>query len=175
VSLFHQNCSSFFTFTSVGLGARDHILKQTEFKGFRQGSVLLIFLFLLHQLTILYLQFIRPHQLTYQSRLSRERPKFTRPLVGPSRVIACKTDPFHLLNLDPVRECMNHQLLTTFVTKMGRILNRRETGLTMKNQRRLGKAIRRAKMMGIIPVLSSAWTRPSSTSHTLSKRQQNSH
>lgn len=37
---------------------------------------------------------------------------------------------------------------------MGKIKSRAETGLTWKNQRRLGKAIRRAKMMGVIPVLS---------------------
>lgn len=44
--------------------------------------------------------------------------------------------------------------MSRFVTTMGKIKGRNETNLTWKNQRRLGKAIRRAKMMGIIPVLS---------------------
>lgn len=37
---------------------------------------------------------------------------------------------------------------------MGKIYGRPVTGLTLKSQRKLGKAIRRAKMMGIIPNLS---------------------
>lgn len=37
---------------------------------------------------------------------------------------------------------------------MGKIKPRSQTKLTWRSQRRLGKAIRRAKMMGIIPVLS---------------------
>lgn len=49
---------------------------------------------------------------------------------------------------------MNSTLLSHFVTDMGKIRKRADTQLTWKNQRRLGKAIRRAKMMGIIPVLS---------------------
>ena len=44
--------------------------------------------------------------------------------------------------------------MSEFVTRMGRIKKRNETRLTWKNQRKLGKAVRRAKMMGIIPVLS---------------------
>ena len=44
--------------------------------------------------------------------------------------------------------------MSYFVTHMGKIKRRSETQLTWKNQRRIGKAIRRAKMMGIIPVLS---------------------
>lgn len=44
--------------------------------------------------------------------------------------------------------------MSRFVTSMGKIKSRSETQLTWKNQRRIGKAIRRAKMMGIIPVLS---------------------
>jgi len=38
------------------------------------------------------------------------------------------------------------------VADMGRVLSRAETQLTWRSQRRLSKAIRRAKMMGIIPL-----------------------
>lgn len=37
---------------------------------------------------------------------------------------------------------------------MGKVQSRAQTFLTAKNQRLLGKTIRRAKMMGIIPHLS---------------------
>lgn len=37
---------------------------------------------------------------------------------------------------------------------MGKILPRNVTGLTRKSQRYVGKAIRRARAMGILPVLS---------------------
>ena len=37
---------------------------------------------------------------------------------------------------------------------MGRIQPRNVTGLTRKSQRQVGKAIRRARAMGILPVLS---------------------
>ena len=42
--------------------------------------------------------------------------------------------------------------MSEFVTRMGRIKKRNETRLTWKNQRKLGKAIRGAKMRGIIPL-----------------------
>jgi small subunit ribosomal protein S18 len=60
------------------------------------------------------------------------------------------------LGVDPLQEASNDVLMSSFVTEMGKIKHRAETGLTTKSQRRLGKAIRRAKMMGVIPVLSSA-------------------
>jgi hypothetical protein len=41
-----------------------------------------------------------------------------------------------------------------FVTEMGKIKGRADTKLTRKSQRRLGQAIRRAKMMGLTPMLS---------------------
>ena len=49
---------------------------------------------------------------------------------------------------------LNPYVLNNYVSDMGKIFGRNITNLTMKNQRRLGKAIRRAKMMGVIPVLS---------------------
>lgn len=61
---------------------------------------------------------------------------------------------FHQLQIDPLHEAMNSRLLSYFVTEMGKIKPRSATKLTWRSQRRLGKAIRRAKMMGVIPVLS---------------------
>jgi small subunit ribosomal protein S18 len=64
-------------------------------------------------------------------------------------------DVFHQLGLNPLLECQNPALLGGFMSEMGKIYGREVTGLTVKNQRRLGKAIRRARMMGVIPILST--------------------
>ncbi|RKP22398.1 ribosomal protein S18, partial [Syncephalis pseudoplumigaleata] len=64
---------------------------------------------------------------------------------------ARRQDPFNLLGLDPLHEFKNVPLLSRFVTEMGRIRPRSETGLSTKNQRRLSKAIKRARAMGLMP------------------------
>jgi len=42
-------------------------------------------------------------------------------------------------------------VLSEFITPMGRIMHRKETGLRPVNQRRIAKAVRRAVGMGIMP------------------------
>ncbi|KAG1755540.1 hypothetical protein EDB19DRAFT_413206 [Suillus lakei] len=74
--------------------------------------------------------FIRPHYFSHDHRFKGPPPFPKRPLIGPGKKQAKQQDSF--------------------------LPHRAETGLTTKSQRRLGKAIRRAKMMGVIPVLSSA-------------------
>ncbi|KAI8079574.1 ribosomal protein S18 [Gilbertella persicaria] len=59
-------------------------------------------------------------------------------------------DPFEVLGLDPLHEYKNFRLLTHFVSDMGKILPREQTGLSAKNQRKLAKAIKRARAMGFI-------------------------
>ncbi|KAG8804316.1 hypothetical protein FRC17_005997 [Serendipita sp. 399] len=84
---------------------------------------------------------------------NRTRPT-SRPFVepaGPPRAIAIREDVFHQLDLNPLDEVLNCGLITSFTTPMGRIKKRNETRLTWKNQRRIGKAIRRAQAMGLIP------------------------
>jgi len=72
--------------------------------------------------------------------------------LGPPNRVAKVQDIFHLMEIDPVDECMNTTLLADYVTSMGRIQKRAETKLTTRSQRRLSKAIKRAKMMGILPI-----------------------
>ncbi|CCV00653.1 unnamed protein product [Malassezia sympodialis ATCC 42132] len=82
------------------------------------------------------------------------------PLLGPSKREAMKTDPFHILAINPSKPSLaddsykNGAILSNFVSEMGKILPRNVTGLTRKSQRYVGKAIRRARAMGILPVLS---------------------
>ena len=45
----------------------------------------------------------------------------------------------------------NIEVLARFVNLHGRILNRRKTSLSAKNQRELANAIKRARVMGLMP------------------------
>lgn len=77
-------------------------------------------------------------------------------VVAPGPEAAIPQDSFHQLNLDPRDFTTNPTVLSYFVTEMGKIKPRTQTRLTSKSQRLLGRTIRRAKMMGIIPTLSKA-------------------
>lgn len=45
----------------------------------------------------------------------------------------------------------DHELLRKFMTERGKILPRRTTGATATQQRRITSAIRRARVMGLLP------------------------
>ncbi|KAL0067577.1 hypothetical protein AAF712_005292 [Marasmius tenuissimus] len=109
--------------------------------------------------------FITPDRLKYDNVLKGSKRRTTRPRVGPSKHEARKKDPFYQLNIDPLTMALNPYVLNNYVSDMGKIFGRNITNLTMKNQRRLGKAIRRAKMMGVIPVLSKRNIFHSNTLH----------
>jgi small subunit ribosomal protein S18 len=57
----------------------------------------------------------------------------------------------------------NPAILANYVTEMGKIMPRASTGLTRKSQRMIGKAIRRARSMGLLPVMSRSGARTSGT------------
>ncbi|KAI0663313.1 hypothetical protein C8Q70DRAFT_507179 [Cubamyces menziesii] len=99
-------------------------------------------------------QFVQPRDFSREVYMSKHSVRTRRPLLGPDASTSRYLDVFYQSNIDPLNECQNSTLMSRFVTTMGKIKGRNETNLTWKNQRRLGKAIRRAKMMGIIPVLS---------------------
>ncbi|TFL05895.1 hypothetical protein BDV98DRAFT_579995 [Pterulicium gracile] len=109
---------------------------QTAFRPFRNG------------------RHVSPYNLTYQSRAQTPPIRKRRPTLGPGASESKYRDLFHQLNTDPLEHCLNSSLLSYFVSEMGRIHPRSNTGLTRQNQRKVGKAIRRAKMMGIMPVFS---------------------
>ena len=46
-------------------------------------------------------------------------------------------------------------LLTLFVTEQGKILPRRTTGVTIQQQRKLAKAIKRARILSLFPFVAS--------------------
>ncbi|EJU06199.1 hypothetical protein DACRYDRAFT_60818 [Dacryopinax primogenitus] len=82
------------------------------------------------------------------------RQRKSRRILGPSKKVAMQVDPFQLNQIDPLDEYRNIQLLNEYVTETGRIVRRAQSLLTWRSQRRMGKAIRRAKAMGLIPVWS---------------------
>ncbi|KAJ2916395.1 hypothetical protein MD484_g3976, partial [Candolleomyces efflorescens] len=104
---------------------------------------------------------IRPHELSYSNRVVVPTP-YRKPIqVAPTTAKAKSKDIFHRLSVDPLDLATNPLILSNFVTEMGQIRPRTQTQLTVKSQRRLGKAIRRARMMGVLPLLSklpeSSW------------------
>jgi small subunit ribosomal protein S18 len=47
------------------------------------------------------------------------------------------------------------ELLALFVTEQGKILPRRATGVTVQQQRKLAKAIKRARILSLFPFVAS--------------------
>jgi len=93
-----------------------------------------------------------PYDFTPKNRLP---PAYRRyPQGAPSRAIAIRQDPFHQLNIDPLDEVLNCGLISYHATEMGRIQRRADSKLTWKSQRKMGKAIRRARAMGLVPAFS---------------------
>ena len=83
--------------------------------------------------------------------LFRAPPKPRKPAyLGPSAPKSRQSDPFHILSVNPVGEAVNAELVGSYLTQMGKIKSRAETGLTWKNQRRVGKMVRRARAMGLV-------------------------
>jgi small subunit ribosomal protein S18 len=100
------------------------------------------------------IKFLKPTDL-----LVREDPfRRKRPLLGPGAAESRRSDCFYQLGIDPLDEATNPRLLSYFVTEMGKVKSRAMTSLTWRNQRRLSKAIRRAKMMGVMPILNKQVT-----------------
>ncbi|KAL4076116.1 hypothetical protein J3A83DRAFT_4225028 [Scleroderma citrinum] len=99
--------------------------------------------------------FIRPHYWSHEHRFEKRRHRLTHSPVAPGKREARQQDPLRHFGIDPLYETSNTTLLASFLSEMGKIRNRVETKLTAKTQRRIGKAIRRAKMMGILPQLSN--------------------
>ncbi|KAF9226609.1 hypothetical protein BS17DRAFT_697567, partial [Gyrodon lividus] len=99
--------------------------------------------------------FIRPHYWSHEHRFEKKHVRRTLSQVGPGRREARDHDILRHFDIDPTWETSNPTLLAAFLTDMGKIRPRTQTRLSTKTQRRIGKAIRRAKMMGVIPLLSN--------------------
>ena len=63
-------------------------------------------------------------------------------------------------NLSPISlnqkiDYKDTDLLKLFITEQGRILPRRATGVTVQQQRKLAKAIKRARILSLFPFVAS--------------------
>ena len=61
-----------------------------------------------------------------------------------------KVDPF-LVDKTLQIDWRDPQVLSRFITERGKIVPRRVSGVTAKNQRELARAIKRARQMGLLP------------------------
>ncbi|KAL7748828.1 hypothetical protein RI367_005741 [Sorochytrium milnesiophthora] len=64
-----------------------------------------------------------------------------------------KYDVFKAMKKDPLKEYKDSTLLSYFITEAGSLMNRHQTSLSAKNQRKLSKAVRRARAMGLLPYM----------------------
>ncbi|WWD17027.1 ribosomal protein S18 [Kwoniella shandongensis] len=91
-----------------------------------------------------------PSTFTQSALYPTPRPYPRPPLLGPPKKVAARIDPFHLTKTSPLDHDLNPLFALAFVSPMGKIKGRAETGLTWKSQRKVGKLVRRARAMGLI-------------------------
>lgn len=96
----------------------------------------------------------KPWDFSKERRAGPRKIQATYRTSGPSAKASRRFDIFHRLDIDPLHEALNPRLLSGFVSDLGRINPRFKTSLTWKSQRKMGKAIRRAKAIGILPQFS---------------------
>ena len=56
-----------------------------------------------------------------------------------------------LISIDQKIDYKDIDLLKLFITEQGKILPRRATGVTVQQQRRIAKAIKRARALSLLP------------------------
>ena len=59
------------------------------------------------------------------------------------------------ININQKTDYKDLELLSLFLTKQGKILPRRVTGITIQQQRKLSKAIKRARILSLFPFVAS--------------------
>jgi ribosomal protein S18 len=86
---------------------------------------------------------ISPNKTYHPSELNERLQK--------TKAKAPKKDLLKLLSIDIKKEYKNTKLLANFLTTMGYIKSKEENGLSLKNQKRTAKAIKRARHFGLLP------------------------
>lgn len=100
------------------------------------------------------LQLIQAHEWSQKFALAQSQTRRSRKPIAPGSAEARYKDVFRQLGIDPVRECKNVPLMSWYTSDMGKAKPRSETNLSWRSQRLVGRALRRAKMMGVLPILS---------------------
>ncbi|ORZ34815.1 hypothetical protein BCR44DRAFT_33648 [Catenaria anguillulae PL171] len=81
--------------------------------------------------------------------LDESQPKTFPPAVPSLNTI--QFDVFKAMGTDPLASYKDVTLLSNFVTETGMLMHRKHTKLSAKNQRKLTKAVKRARAMGLMP------------------------
>ena len=69
--------------------------------------------------------------------------------------MALKKQNISPISLNKKIDYKDIDLLALFVTEQGKILPRRATGVTVQQQRKLAKAIKRARVLSLFPFVAS--------------------
>lgn len=77
------------------------------------------------------------------------RPRYSSQQSGRAAMPPRKL-PRHLDGVTTI-DYKDHELLRKFMTERGKVMPRRITGATAKQQRQIRQAIRRARVMGLLP------------------------
>ncbi|MBW0509997.1 hypothetical protein O181_049712 [Austropuccinia psidii MF-1] len=93
---------------------------------------------------------LQPINLVHPADRENRKP---RPVVrrAPTKAQVRLTDPFMYYGLNILKEPYNPELLSSFLTPLGRIKKRAHNALSKANQKKVAKAIRRARCMGFLP------------------------
>ncbi len=76
---------------------------------------------------------------------------YTHNLLNKKIIMTKKICPLDGQNID----YKNVELLKKYITKFGKIVPRYYSGVTLKNQKKLSKAIKRARIMALLPFVKS--------------------
>ncbi|KAI8443666.1 hypothetical protein BY996DRAFT_6435726 [Phakopsora pachyrhizi] len=155
ILLGNENQATFFDLTLSGLVEKEARGKKFNLlpsfgpqwgKNFSNGSRKLTF----SPNQILKPSDLRPINLVHPADRENRKP---RPVIRrpPLDSEVRFTDPFLYYGLNVLKEPYNPDLLSSFLTPLGRIKKRVYTGLSKVNQRKVAKAIRRARCMGFLP------------------------
>ena len=69
--------------------------------------------------------------------------------------MATKKKKISPININQKIDYKDIDLLSLFLTEQGKILPRRATGVTVQQQRKLTKAIKRARILSLLPFVAS--------------------
>ena len=87
--------------------------------------------------------------------MARTNTKSRRPSTAARSFRRRKVDPF-VADPELTIDYKDPRMLRRFLTDTGKILPRRLTGLKASNQRLVAKAIKRARMVGLLPFVTGA-------------------
>ena len=65
--------------------------------------------------------------------------------------MATKKQKFSIIGSEQKIDYKDSDLLKLFITDQGKILPRRATGITVQQQRKIAKAIKRARVLSLLP------------------------